>query len=497
MSTAMPSLLALAKASGWYQDGVDTTDIHQSEPAALFALESLDWSNLDVGLVTTIATWSWAFDEDMREEEAAVIAYIADHAREASDILPLLVELPWIADGIGYWESNAVGEIHHTVTGYDTSIARDLVTAPWVVDGVTFMESLFGIPSLNAFATEHGHEIYNIQDGTTKTLHLPAGPALARQMMHLLGSPPTDRELVLLDKLNTVRRHAPERFTELLTEPWFVDGLDARETIALIAASTVAPEDPGVEVYSLATTTITAPHSGAVHLWVVWRGASHTGQAVLRDMEKAVQESERVLALPFPVNDVIVFLEDTEECLSMGSPNCRGQHLGQVMLLFTEGGNHDPGSLYHEVAHYYFNVGPSWFSEGAAEYLRLYFSNDGNVPAVPFPAYCAEQGVVTLQALNDLGGGPLWDVCRYGMGLHFLAALREAMGVEAWLSAMQAYYRHYGAEGVHVTTAASPDDADMYRLFMEHAPPERVGAVRDIFRQLHGESFVDTGDRAE
>ena len=162
------------------------------------------------------------------------------------------------------------------------------------------------------------------------------------------------------------------------------------------------------------------------------------------------------------------------------------------MFLYTHGGNLSPGFVNHEVAHYYFKTGPSWFTEGGASFVSYHLANDGNVPLVEFPDYCAEQGIDNLQSLNDVGSGPDWDTCRYPMGLHFLVALREAMGEDAWLSALRAFYLEFGYEGLYVSTADSPEDEEVYQVFMEHTPPELVDEVKDVFRRLHGGPFVDT-----
>ena len=203
------------------------------------------------------------------------------------------------------------------------------------------------------------------------------------------------------------------------------------------------------------------------------------------------------MELPFFIDDVILFLEDLEECASKGRGECRSQHIGFVMLLFTSGGELGSHALNHEVGHYFFKAGPSWFSEGGAEYVRFYIALDGNVPVVDFPDYCVEQGIENLQALNDLGDSPAWDSCRYTMGLHFLATLRDTMGEEAWLAALRAFYLEFGYEGLYVSTEDSPEDEEVYRVFMQHTPPELVDAVKDVFRRLHGGPFVDAENQVQ
>ena len=124
--------------------------------------------------------------------------------------------------------------------------------------------------------------------------------------------------------------------------------------------------------------------------------------------------------------------------------------------------------------------------------MAFYLANDGNVPVVEFPDDCAAQGIGNLQALNNVSDGPTWASCGYVMGLHFLVALRETMGEDAWLSALRAFYLEFGLEGLFVSTSGSPKDEKVYREFMRHTPPELVDDVKDVFRRLHGGPFVDT-----
>lgn len=482
------SLLGMAKTSGWYRDGVDHADPYQAEPVALWGLERIDRNNRDIAGV--MSGWAWIFDDDMQVGESSAIDSIAALTEKAPSVAAAMVELPWIADGIDRWETHAASDLYATAAFYDPDFALDLATAPWVVDGVAFLEAFFGIRALSAFAGERVHTFLHSQDGTSEDRALPASPDLARHMMGLIDSPPGERDIFLLTRLNAIRRIHPGWFERLLTEPWFVDGLDEEERILLIAAGELEGGRLS-ESYTVASASVALPHSGNVDLWAVWHGLSHSEQTILAEMEKAVRGSERFWELPFPVEDVILFLEDAEECARKDRTECRGRHSGMVMWLVTRGGDPGSGNIDHEVAHYYFKAGPRWFAEGGAEVVRLYIAGDGKIPAVEFPNYCAGQGVGNLQALNDLGGGDTWDSCSYSMGLHFLAALRDTMGEEAWLSALRAFYLEFGYEGLYVSTFEGPEDEDVYRAFMEHTPPELAHDVREVFRRLHGGSFVD------
>ncbi len=485
----------MAEASNWYRDGVDHDDAAYREPRALRALEDIDRDSPE--LAEVVSGWDWVFDEDLNLDEVAVIEYLADLTREGPALVQPMVELPWIADGIDDWEVRAAGHLWLMATHYDdVDFAVELATTPWVVDGVTFLEAFFGIEALIRIAGEEPGVTFNAQDGTSEERDLPAGPELARQVMGLIGPPSSERDIFLLRRLNDIREDNPDTFERLLTEPWFVDGLDDEERILLIAAGALGYGDQLSQPHTVASRTITLPHSGNINLWGVWLDQSLSEQAILAELEKAVRGSERFWELPFPAGDVILYVKDSEECTSKDLW-CLDQYLGDMMLLVTYEGGPEPDALYRQVGRYYFNdgTGPPWFWLGGAEFVRHYIANDGNVPTVEFPDYCAEQGVGNLQALGILGYSPGW--CARHMGLHLMATLRDTMGGDAWLAALRALHLESDDDGVYlVRSQDSPWEEDVYRAFMEHTPPELVDEVRDVFRRLHGGPFVEGEDQA-
>ena len=441
-------------------------------------------------LAKTILGWSWIFDEQLVINEASILEYVRFIDENAPELARLVVRFPWLADNVDRWETSAVSDLYALVKWNQPDFAMELAASPWVTDGVTFLEVLFGMHPLKNIA---------ISPDTDS-----GDPQMARKIMGLIKYPPDVLDLSLIISLGNLRehlssdlqtgleRHNPDRLNRLFMEPWVVDGLDEEERIYLIAASGAARWDEFYEPYTIESATIALPHTGNVNLWAVQYGPFPSGPSILAQMEEAVRGSEQFWELPFPVDDVILFLEDGQKCRLKGRLECRGKHIGRLMFLYTDGGNLSSGTVNHEVAHYYFKEGPSWFTEGGAQFVMFYLANDGNVPVVEFPDYCAEQGIDNLQALNNVGSGPDWDTCRYPMGLHFLVALRETMGEDAWLSALRAFYLEFGYEGLHVSTSDSPEDEEVYQVFIEHAPPELVDEVRDIFRRLHGGPFVDT-----
>ena len=494
-ATPLPSLIELAKASAWYQDGVDNA----TEQSTLMLLERIAKNN-NSQLARVMSGWDWIFDKDMSwienytisniaeldekapellpyiaqlgETAPEALTWIAELGETAPEFVPYIIELPWIVDGIDLWEGFAVGDLNRNAIYGDPNFARELATAPWVTDGVSGIEAHFGIRSLVELSS---------LNGLIGTKH--ASPELARRFMNSLSYPPKETELFLLRSLNAIDRLNPDGFGRLLTEPWFVDGLDEAERIFLI----VAPGLNGYELfepYYIASRSIALPHSGVVNLWIVWRHEPLHGQDELAKLEAAVRGNELFLEVPFPVENVILNLMD---------PGIRGTFRGSSIAF---GIDREATILdyYHEVSHYYFNVGQKWYSEGLPEFMSLYLSSGGNVPKAEFPAYCRVHGIVNLHTWGERYWGDYGSVvpynCSYDMGLHFLVALRETMGAEAWLSAVKAlFHEFYRGGGFNSHTDYTEEG--IYRVFMEHTPPHLVDAVRDVYGRLHGGPFVD------
>ena len=465
--TPARSLVALAAGSPWYQDGLDHDHISFPEPRAVRAFEKIDRNNPQLARV--MSRWAWMFDEDMRTNEVSVIEYIASLDEKFPWFVPYIVELPWVQDGLEDWETSAISDLYAIALGDDLDFALELATAPWVVDGVSALETYAGTSSLNDIA---GHYQYPL-----------ASPALARQALSYVDYPPSEVDLYLLKALGTILALHPDGLSRLLTEPWFVDGLNEEERVYLIAAAgSVSNSNELFEPYHIASSAITLPQSGVVNLWIVRRQPFHPGDDAIANLAEAVRASEQFLGVPFPVEHVI---------LSLLIEGGRGIHLGHMMVLTPYEGKLSLAP-YHEVAHYYFNSGPTWLAEGGANFVTHYFLRGGNVSTIEFPEFCRENGVHNLHALNKLGGGDLWDGCRYSMGLHFLVALREAMGDTAWRSALRAFYVSVGYRGLYLSGwQGAPEDEEIYHVFLEHTPHHLVEAVRDVFRRLHGGPFVD------
>lgn len=309
------SLSQLARTSPWYLDGVDNSSPSYTESRMLNALGRIDRSSSELARVMT--GWAWIFDERTYPREAGVLEYLAGMSEKLPEMVPLLKELAWLADGIDSWESTATSRIYEMATRHDRDLAAELATAPWIVDGIDFRDIVFGADVLNIMA-DH--------------IQFPhSSPELARQVLSFYSYPPTELEYFAVWYLNRIQFQNPDDFFRLLTESWFDDGLDDEEKVYLIAAG-ASELDAGnlFEPYGIATRSIALPHSGCVNVWLVHHPPFYAAQESLAYLEDALRAAEQFWGSPLPVDNVVVsFLAPPHYGSgNVGKPWCSARRAG-------------------------------------------------------------------------------------------------------------------------------------------------------------------------
>ena len=373
-----------------------------------------------------------------------------------------------------------MGLLYATAWLQDPEFAAELATLPWVADGITVYEALYGLQELDGMAW-HSQGAYNIQTGVTT--YTTSSPQLARKFIQRLGDDPRDFDFIVLSAANSLRVLNPDAFLNLLDEPWFLDGLDDAEGVYLRAAvGGGATTDELFGSYSILSSTIDLPITGWARLWVVRHREFDPEQDVIAIFERAVRGVEDFMQQPLPERDLILYLSDR--------PGYRGLHLGTMMSLGAPGWASD---ITHETAHYFFNEGPTWLNEGAANYISARLEHDGTHPPIDFPTHCVEGGYGNLQSIMDraLLGGPLWDSCRYSMGQHFLVTLQDTIGEDALIAILREAAPRFLAGDEYGWQIGNEGDDVFYRIVLDRTAQEHVEAVKDVFRRLHGGPFVE------
>ena len=462
----IPELRDLMRVSPWYQDGIDE-DMYRTESRVVRELQELNNTNPELAAV--MSRWAWIFDDPLVVDELIAIEAMSLIDQMAPEVAQHLINLPWIWDGIDNWESAALNDLYSLSADNNIDFAFELATAPWIVDGVTFVEGHFGIDSLMRIAnfSEVGRP----------------SPELAREFLSMTGQMPRAHDLYLLFTLGILSRNEPDLFKRLLSEPWFVDGLDDEERVFIVGVLSTAHWDLVLAPFSVQHRVIELPLAGTVNLWAARNGSFSPQQNILAKMEKAVRGSEQFWGLPFPTNQVIVYLSGQS-----------GGNNGIIMVLGTGGGDIEYSRVYRNTAEYYFNLEPVWFSQAGRDIVTSYIENDGEIPHVGFPEYCRDEGFNTHQDLYDQGISQLRQLCWYDIGIHLLFTLRETMGEEAWISALRAFYLAFANEPTNAGVSAGqyrPNSEDVYRVFLQNTPPDLVEEVNDVFRRLDGGPYID------
>ena len=355
----------------------------------------------------------------------------------------------------------------------DAELGMELARAPWLRDGLGPLESdaVYGLSYLYDW-----------------------DPALARRMLaHSVETPVRTLNVDALYALGDMAWQHADSFKRLEAREWFADGLSPEERAFVIVLAKIVGDDALyadlLEERFTESASVDLPLSGAVGLWAFGHGAVEGD--VLGAMEAGARAVERVMASPFPVTDIIVLQVDAEKYgYGFGGANFRDSMVLSIGSDWEDFAHAD--LLYHEVAHYHlaFEVGPHWLVEGGADFVRAYRNAwdgtedwDGEVPLFEGNEYagkvwCVNNGVATIAALAE--PSEFRDPCGYALGQYFLTHLYGAMGLAAFSSAMRELYERYLDYQHH------PTEEQVYLVFLEHTPPDREAAFQAVYRRLHG-----------
>ena len=75
------------------------------------------------------------------------------------------------------------------------------------------------------------------------------------------------------------------------------------------------------------------------------------------------------------------------------------------------------------------------------------------------------------------------DACHGRIGMEFLRDLREIMGQDAWLAAVQELHAQFGPSTLYAAGSNAMRDPDIYDAFLRHSPSERVQQVGRVVRE--------------
>ena len=484
---------------------------------------------LDADLGDRIARLQWlAYRGGDRE---FILRFLQVLAIADIELARMATSLTWLADEVNRGERQALGDLKR-MASKDLELAKLTVSLPWYTAGVN-MDTLRALEDLERMASKDlelakltasapwltGDLTSNKLDSLTSLMLIAENdPELARLIADFPWfADDRDRKLhsYVLNELANMTIFEPNTIAQLITKPWFADGLNDHEaafvvTLSASTSDTKLYEDL-LQAHFVQTRTISLPLKGDVNIWVIQNAPFPSDDELLTVVEDTARISEGFMKVPFPTTDIVVLVVvlDDDSPYYIGGP----QHYGTLMVLrrYKEG---RVRNVQHETAHYY-SVGPVWFSEGGANFILSYFNDQTGVQDL------ADRATELVSGLGHCIEGSdslenIWHLihiygddrtgCHYAMGENYLLNVFMTVGEEAMSSALRELYlldREHDRTGDSGQGRRATDEA-IYDAFLKHAPTDRKEAFRDLYRRLHGGPYVypetnssdDHGDEA-
>ncbi len=502
---------------GWVIDG-----INYSELEALQSLHALTISEPE--LATRMAAIPWTTDR-ASDLEWSAYEVLLKVGLTSPNTLELLTSYEWVLDGPAINDDfivDALVSLNKMLRTEQIGIESQVITlvgAPWVADGVSPTEAIM----LSAIATvglpsPHDDAISLYLDMLATLTHMAPDERLVRGLV---------KEAYYRSVTQPIeyREEPVRRFFQLTSQPWFLDGVDHTEAMAVLIAPQIhhlypelyegLPENPAQP-----TRTFSLPLAGEVAVWYYNEDpAPLSDEDVLDAIESSARVAEEFFGAPFPTNEIFLMITDPDpaKAVILFAPCI---HLGYMIRLTGCGADVVERVIPHEVAHYYFhNPGPiggtrsgahspDWFIEGGADLISALWKDRMGLQTLADRKAQVEAeiektkekwGVENLAHVNQMVHyTPIvadadFNLARYRLGEYLLLSILETIGKEATGAAMRELYRR--AE-VHFSASEArepPNEKQIYEAFVTNTPPHLRDALQDLYDRLHGDvhSYLD------
>ena len=345
---------------------------------------------------------------------------------------------------------------------------------PWVKDGITESEMEL-ISYLSNVADTH----FEIADSE-------------------ITAPEATGELIktVLSKLVSIRNEHESKHEQLLSQPWFRDGLTDEEAALIVVLPTI---DYHEDIFQgliggghVVSDTISLPMAGEVTLYAVSRSLFQQDYDVLGAMRTGIRVIEEFMGRPWNNSSVIALVEPE------WVPDVSGAYAVTHIVLKSP----DRHTIYHELAHYYLTItGSKWLNEGGSEFLSRYTQDVTEEDPRSRLSYrrirlqlqqhkflvCVSHGVSNIQdwidapSENKSQGGPL-KLCHYPVGELYLLEMYESLGHDVVRASLRQLY-DLG------TSRGRVSEDDIYQTFLSNTPEAKQDEFRNLYSCLHGRSI--------
>ena len=515
IATLNPEIALKVAGLQWVADGVTPPENEE--------LIRIAESTGDPTIVLAVLDYRWAQDGLDRIEQPVWRLLLARTTADPQTAVAL-TRLAWLADGINVAENDALIELDRLISA-DETLAAKVISYQWMQNGVGHDETqvLYGLARLaegdrdtavqvaGATWLENADRVTSHHWGPIQNLEviLRSDAALGIQLADLFVDKPSPFERNLLSSLSAMRLEQPETFNRMRTQRWVVDGFTREEMAFLVTAMDIisnAPRDFDEMLLSryAQTKPVSLPLSGEINIWAFQKTPFPETEDVTTQIEVALRALEELTLTPILVKDVIALFvipgPDSNYVVpasNLDTPWPRGAHAGgHFNVPRNENGGFALRTMFHEVAHYQFNIFPAWFVEGGASFATSYMWHsygpgsieEWNLATDSNNDYVCSNGATNLYELGNPGIGYKavdHTACFYAMGEHFLASLFHSIGPSPTSTAIRDIF------ALHPTLGRPVTSKDIFVAFERHVLPDQQGIFLELFRTLHGGPLTD------
>ena len=453
-------------------------------------------------------------------DRMVLLRYLVELAAVDATLATMIAGYPWIVDGIGVHERAAIGALR-SLAARDAALARVVAGYPWVNDGI-FPHEVDAIEELRSLAATDA-TLANTVGGFRWVAddEMTRGEHRTIELLATLASTDLSRAWLLLDiagqgaqtgddwegrvlkALAALSLRMPDGFGEVARASWVADGLDDRETALLVVRMEARHSDRRlyeelVQSHHMQSATVSLPLAGDVDIFVVNNVPFGPGEDLAAEIADAARIAEEFMSVTFPVNDIIAI----SLAVTPGETPYDFWVVNNDILAMAYGSGEDrPERIRYLVARHYFESsyyrwgrGPMWFVEGAAGFVGSYLRDRLGIESLEDQTAivdywvadsCFEKGMRNIRELYLRSGKGAFYQCVHPLGKHLLLDLFETLGEESVSAVLRELYLLSRSEGREVT------EEEIFRAFLKHTPARLEEEFKDVYRHLHGGSFVD------
>ena len=383
-----------------------------------------------------IAELPWVQD-GLSQREHDLIRLLYPEAVDRPDVIPLLLQKSWLRDGVTHDENKVIDHV--------ISIAR--TNQRFTPGGQSMANRILSMPFLDSI----------------EPFDPPAVDGLRR-----IGTEGRD-PLYRVVAHPSIPHGITDHHAKILPILWYVMDHDPSQLDLMFDTSKTWIEERHIDL----------PYTGPAVVAVI---RTKPGEKdTINHLEDAVRFSEGFIRRPFPTNYIALFVSELVEPwggLFLGSHIAIREGYDDRSHYFH---NVVRRTIFHEVAHYYWHVCPSWICEGAAVYFEMQAGVLGSGAMQDLSDEC--RGTRVRNVVSD------WSICHYFLGARLFFDLYHSLGEELFLRGIWRLYDSSqgrlspgSCEGIEIGLC------HIRFAFVSDAPPEAAAlAERFITRWYYGD----------